>query len=236
MRILGFDTASFTNTIGMIDGDRTLADFAWEAKDNSLQRIILNIDLVLKRSGIPLEEIDGLAVGIGPGSWTGVRVGVTVAKTLAYVAKKPICGVTSFEALVYRSRGISGRLCPLVDAGRKNVYAAFYRWHKNSLSREGDFFAGDIKMLAAIIKEPTVFLGKPAHLNRSQLVREIGDLASFGSPSDSPSGSILAQVALPRFQSGNTDDALALSPIYLKEALAQALLLKRQQEASMKQS
>ena len=74
MRVLGIDTANLTNTIGLIDGDRMVTDFAWEARDNSLQRIIISTDLVLKRGGLTLAEIDGLAVGIGPGSWTGLRV------------------------------------------------------------------------------------------------------------------------------------------------------------------
>ncbi len=232
MKILGFDTAAMTNTIGLIDGDRMLADFAWEARDNSLQNILLNIDLVLKRGGVALEDIDGLVVGIGPGSWTGVKIGVTVAKTLAYVTSKPVCGVTSFEALAYQSRNTSVRLCPLVDAGRENVYAAFYHPRGGNLIKEGDFYVGDIKGLATRIGEPTLFLGKPAHLYRRTLAKELGALASFGSPSDSPSGCAFAWLALPRFQEGSTDDPLSLAPLYLKESLAQALLLKRRQEAS----
>ena len=231
MKILGFDTAAPTNTIGLTDDDRMLADYAWEARDNSLQRIILNIDLVLKRGGVALGEIDGLAVGIGPGSWTGAKVGVTVAKTLAYVTNKPLCGVTSFEALAYQSRSMSIQICPLVHAGKENVYAAFYRPRGKSLVRKGDYYVGDIKGLAAAVKEPTLFLGKPAHLYRQTLSNELGPLASFGSPSDSPSGCVLAWIALPRFRKGNTDDALSLAPLYLKESLAQALLLKRPQEA-----
>jgi len=231
MRILGFDTAAPTNTIGLVDDDRLLADYAWEARDNSLQRIVLNIDMVLKRGGVTLEDVDGLAVGIGPGSWTGAKVGVTVAKTLAYVTTNPLCGVTSFEALAYQSRSMSIQLCPLVHAGRENVYAAFYRPRANTLVRKGEYYVGDIKGLAAAVKEPTLFLGKPAHLYRQTLARELGPLAGFGSPSDSPSGCVLAWIALPRFQKGNTDDALSLAPLYLKESLAQALLLKRQQEA-----
>jgi tRNA threonylcarbamoyladenosine biosynthesis protein TsaB len=232
MRILGFDTAAPTNTIGLVDDDRLLADYAWEARDNSLQRIILNIDQVLKRGGIALQDIDGLAVGIGPGSWTGAKVGVTVAKTLAYAIAKPICGVTSLEALAYQSRTAPVQICSLVDAGKANVYAAFYRPRGKSLVRRGDYYVGDIAGLVALIKEPTLFLGKPAHLYRQTLSRELGPLASFGSPSDSPSGCAFAWIALPRFRKGNTDDALSLAPLYLKESLAQALLLKRQQEAS----
>ena len=231
MRILGFDTAAPTNAIGLVDDDRLLADYSWEARDNSLQRIVLNIDQVLKRGGVRLEDIDGLAVGIGPGSWTGAKVGVTVAKTLAFVTGKPLCGVTSFEALAYQSRNASIQLCPLVHAGKETVYAALYRPRGKGLVRKGDFYVGDIKGLAATVKEPTLFLGKPAHVYRQALSNELGPLASFGSPADSPSGCAFAWTALPRFRKGDSDDSLSLAPLYLRESLAQALLLKRQQEA-----
>ncbi len=231
MRVLGFDTAAPTNTIGLVDDDRLLADYAWEARDNSLQRIVLNIDLVLKRAGMSLGDIDALAVGIGPGSWTGGKVGVTVAKTMAYAVNRPVCGVTSFEALAYQSRGVSMQLCPLVAAGKDTVYALFYRPLSKALLRKGDYYVGGIAGLAALVKEPTLFLGKPAHLHRQALTGALGRLASFGSPSDSPAGSTFAWTALPRLRKGQSDDALSLAPLYLTEYLARALTVKGQQEA-----
>ncbi len=224
MKILGFDTAAPTNTIGLVDDDRLLADHAWEARDNSLQRIVLNIDLVLKRAGVALRDIDGLAVGIGPGSWTGGKVGVTVAKTMAYAIGRPICGVTSFQALAYRSRGRALQLCPLVPAGRDTVYAAFYRARGEEMERKGDYYAGDIAGLAAAVKEPTLFLGRPAHVHRQALAGALGPLASFGSPADSPAGSTFAWAALRRLRQGGSDDALSLAPLYLTEYLAHALI------------
>jgi len=231
MRVLGIDTANPTNTIGLIDGDRMLADFAWEARDNSLQRIIINADLVLKRGGLTLAEIDGLAVGIGPGSWTGLRVGVTVAKTLASALSKPICGISSLEAMAYQARNTSVLLCPLIDAGRKNVYAAFYRARGKTLAIEGDYYVGNIKGLAERVKEPALFLGKPAHLYRAAITSELGTLASFGSPSDTSSGCVVALLSLPRFAADAADDAFSLVPLYLGESLAQALLHRKETEA-----
>jgi tRNA threonylcarbamoyladenosine biosynthesis protein TsaB len=228
MRVLGIDTASRTNSIGLIDGDRVVADFAWEARDSSLQRIIINTDLVLKRSGLALEEIDGLAVGIGPGSWTGARVGVTVAKTLTFAVNKPICGISSLEALAHQSKAASALLCPLVDAGRENVYAAFYRVRGNALTREGEYYVGSIRGLTEMVREPVMFLGRPAYLHRAVITSETGALARFGSPSDTPSGSVLALLSLPRFAAGAADDALSLVPLYLGESLAQALLRKKE--------
>jgi len=224
MKILGIDTSSRSNTIGLISGNQILADFTWESRD-SLQKIILNIDLVLRKGGLTLADIDGLALGIGPGSWTGVRVGVTVGKTLAYAMNKPICGVSSLDALAYQARNMPILLCPLIDAGKENVYAAFYRPQGETIVKESDYYVGDIKGLLKTIKEPVLFLGKVAYLYRQTIVEELGPLANYrGEVGDVQKGYVIALLALPRFERGESDDALSLAPLYLKESLAQALL------------
>jgi len=224
MKIIGIDTSSRLNTIGLISGNQILADFTWESRD-SLQKIILNIDLVLRKGGLTLADIDGLAVGIGPGSWTGVRVGVTVGKTLAYAMNKPICGVSSLDALAYQAKNMPNLLCPLIDAGKENVYAAFYRPQGETIVKESDYYVGDIKGLLKTIKEPVLFLGKVAYLYRQTIVEELGPLANYrGEVGDVQKGYVIALLALPRFERGESDDALSLAPLYLKESLAQALL------------
>ena len=232
MKILALDTSSAVNVIGLTDGERTLADFSWEARDNSLEKVITHLDLVLKRGGVRLLDIQGIAVGIGPGSWTGVRVGVTVAKTLAYYGRQPVCGVTSLEALALQEGNSTRLLVPLVDAGRGNVYAGFFRRSGRIVVSAGDYHAGSIQDLVSRIREPALFLGKAAHLHREVIGDLAGSLADFGSPSDIRSGYVLAWAALPRFERGDADDALRLAPLYLGESLAQALLRKREQAAA----
>ena len=228
MRILGIDTSSRFNTIGLINGNQILADFGWEARD-SLQKIILNIELVLKNGGLTLADVDGLAVGIGPGSWTGVRVGVTVGKILAYAMNKPICGVSSLDALAYQARDMPTLLCPLIDAGKENVYAAFYRPQGETIARESEYYVGHMKGLLKTIKEPVLFLGKAACLYHQIIVEELGLLANYkGEVGDIQKGYVIALLALPRFQRGESDDNLSLAPLYLKESLAQALLAKKE--------
>lgn len=227
MRILGIDTSGRINAIGLIDGDRILADFTWEAMDNSLQKIILNIDSVLENQGFTLADVEGLAVGIGPGSWTGVRVGVTVGKVIAYAANKPVCGISSLDALAYRARDMSALLCPLIDAGRENVYAAFHRAQGVTTVQEGKYYVGHINGLLEMVEEPTLFLGNTAHLYRRIIEEKLGFLAGFGDePEDARRGSVIASLALLHLGKGESDDALSLSPLYLKESAAQALLAR----------
>jgi tRNA threonylcarbamoyladenosine biosynthesis protein TsaB len=178
VKILGIDTSSRLNCVGLIDGEQILADFNWEARDNSLQRIIQFIDSVLTSQGLTLADIEGLGVGTGPGSWTGVRVGVTVGKVLAYATGKPVCGIPSLEALAYQAKDIADLLCPLVDAGKETVYSAFYRRREGTVARIGEYYVGDVKKLLEKVEEPTLFLGKAAHLYRpGQLSRRDGRCA-----------------------------------------------------------
>ena len=142
MRVLSIDTAGRLNTICLLDGSETLGGFVWEARDNLLRDVVLNIDQVLGGAGLALGDVDGLGVGIGPGSWTGVRVGLTVGKMLAYATEKPLCGISSLDALAYQGRKAATLLCPVVDAGRGNIYAAFYRSLGETVARKGEYYAG----------------------------------------------------------------------------------------------
>jgi len=226
MKILGIDTSNHFNTVGLIDGNQILSDFAWEARGNSLQKIILNIDLILRSEQLTLADVDGLAVGIGPGSWTGVRVGVTVSKILAYATNKPICGISSLDALAYQARDATTLLCPLIDAGKENVYAAFYRPQEETITKESEYYVGSVKGLLKTIKEPVLFLGKASYLYRQLIVEELGPLANHRGEGEVQKGYVVALLALPRLEKGEGDDPLSLAPLYLKESLAQALLAR----------
>jgi len=224
MRILSVDTSGRFDAVGLIDGHLVLEDFVAEAEGNSLEDIILNVDRVLTSSGLTIADVDGLAVGIGPGFWTGVRVGITVGKILAYVTNKPLWGISSLDALAYQARDVPILLCPLVEAGRGNVYGGFYRSEGETVAKEGEYSAGPIGGLLEKIKEPVLFLGEAAHLHRQTISEELGPLASFKDSGEGRRGSAIALLALSRFERGESDDALSLVPLYLKEPLAQALL------------
>lgn len=224
MRILSVDTSGRFDAVGLIDGHLVLEDFVAEAEGNSLEDIILNVDRVLTNSGLTLADVDGLAVGIGPGFWTGVRVGITVGKILAYVTNKPICGISSLDALAYQARDVPILLCPLVEAGRGNVYAGFYRSDGKTPVKEGEYSAGPIGGLLGKIREPVLFLGEAVELHRQTISEELGPLACFRDSGEGRRGSAIALLALSRFERGESDDALSLVPLYLKEPLAQALL------------
>jgi tRNA threonylcarbamoyladenosine biosynthesis protein TsaB len=236
MKVLGIDTSGYANAIGVVDGNRILADFTFEARNDSLEKIVANIDFVLKEANLTLDDIQGFGVGLGPGSWTGIRVGVTVAKILAFSADKPVSGVPTLEVLAYNARNIPGIICPIINAGAGDtVYAAFYRTTDGTISRIGEYYVGDIQGLSEIIKEPTVFVGTEAQTYR-QLIRQ-----ALGSPNIAleavegvPKGATSALLAAIRLKRGENDDVLSLAPLYLKESTAKAFVNRYSRSAQTK--
>jgi len=131
---------------------------------------------------------------------------VVGAKPLAICHWQPICGVTSLEALAYQSRNTSVQLCPLVDAGKENVYAAFYRSREKGLVRKGDFYVGDIKGLAAaVIRNQRCFWAsglnsQPPAWSWNHLSTRSGFSGQFRQPSRlAETGASFAWIALPPF-------------------------------------
>ena len=223
MRILSIDTSGYVSTIGVIDGEEILADLTFKAKFDSLKKIVSNIDFVLKNANLTLGNIQGFGVGLGPGSWTGVRVGVTVGKILAYANNVPVCGVSGLEVLAYNARNIPVSICPIIDAGRGAIYAALYKARNDAIARVSEYYIGDIQKLLETIKEPTAFIGSGARLYRELIIEMLGSLSvNVGAIEDIPRGYVLALLAANRFKRGQCDNVLSLEPLYLKESTARA--------------
>jgi tRNA threonylcarbamoyladenosine biosynthesis protein TsaB len=226
MIVLGIDTSGYANAVGVTDGNKVLADFVFEARTDSLEKIVANIDSTLRTAGFSLSDMEGIGVGLGPGSWTGIRVGVTVGKMLAFSAAKPVCGIPTLEALAYTARGASSLICSVISVGTgDSVYAGLYRACGDNIVREGDYYVGDLTGLAKLIKEPVTLVGMEAGSYSNQLRKVINTPGiSIKAIVAVPHGSSVALLAAGRLEKGDSDDALALSPLYLKESTARAFL------------
>ena len=225
MIVLGIDTSGYTNAVGVVDGERVLADRSFDAKADSLEQIVANIDGTLKSAGLILDDVQGIGVGLGPGSWTGIRVGVTVGKMLAFGLEKPVCGVSTLETLAYRARHETGRICAVIHAGTgSNVYAAFYLPDDEGVAITGDYFYGDINELLSMITESSVLVGQgtKSYFRLHEDVLKVPVKAIEAAPD----GAVVALLANQRLARGESDDTLALTPLYLKESTAKAFVNK----------
>jgi len=221
MIVLGIDTSAYANAVGLAEGDRILADATFPARTDSLEQIVDNIDSVLKSAGLTLADVGGIGVGLGPGSWTGIRVGVTVGKMLAFASGKPVAGIPTLAALAFQAIGEGELVCAVIGAGTANaIYAACYRAIEGSITMVGDYYTGNVTGLTEMLTGSGVLVGVEAERYR----REAGiSQQKIRVVETAPSGAAVAVLAARRLEKGDSDDVLSLTPLYLKESSAKAM-------------
>ncbi|WP_172373501.1 tRNA (adenosine(37)-N6)-threonylcarbamoyltransferase complex dimerization subunit type 1 TsaB [Sporosarcina jiandibaonis] len=179
---LGIDTANIPLSVAIVkDGEILIEENTSMAINHSL-RAMPAIDEVFQKTGIAPSDINAIAVSEGPGSYTGVRIGVTIAKTLAWTLNKPLIGVSSLKALAANALYFNGLLCPIIDARRNNVYAGAYRFENGKLTaiiEDGHFSLGELIGKLKSFKYPVLFIGKDTSLHKDQLIDELADHAVF---------------------------------------------------------
>lgn len=127
MKILALDTSTWTETVALLEDGSILSERVVVEKESHNRRLLATIEAVLKDAQCSVKEVDAIAVGIGPGSFTGIRIGITTAKALAWSLRKPVIGIPSLDALAFPFGFWNGYVCPMIDARKKEVYYAIYR-------------------------------------------------------------------------------------------------------------
>jgi tRNA threonylcarbamoyladenosine biosynthesis protein TsaB len=133
MLVLGIETSSVVGTIALTRNSTPVFDRTVSVDMEHSANLLPSMEVLLESSGTAVRDLDAVAVGVGPGSYTGVRVGIAFAKGLAYGLKVPVVGVCSFESMLYEYRGSAGVICTLVDAKMGGTYWAAYRWDKEEM-------------------------------------------------------------------------------------------------------
>ena len=159
MNILGVDTSTKKLSVCVLKDDLILANFNSTALQRHSSMLVPVIEKVLKKSKLPLKDIDGFAISIGPGSFTGLRIGVSSIKALSMATGKPIVAVPSLDVLARNATSTRDLICPIVDAKKSNVYACFYRPSKGKLITLAEYMLSSVHDVAARTQEKTVFFG-----------------------------------------------------------------------------
>lgn len=181
--LLALETSGTVGSVALVTPDRCVAELIIEASQTHAQQLLPAIDQLLREIQIDWPRIDAIAVSLGPGSFTGLRIGLSTAKGLSFAAGKPLIGVPSLDALASQGMGQGLPICALVDARKKEVYAAFYRENNaGEMVRESDYLALAPAALAQRINEPTFLLGSGVELYRDLLAEHLGDRALFADP------------------------------------------------------
>jgi tRNA threonylcarbamoyladenosine biosynthesis protein TsaB len=127
MILLSIDTSTDHLSLALSDGDKMIGRFHGKVGRNHSRLLMPKIEQLLKRCRVAPEDLDCFCVSVGPGSFTGLRIGVTAVKGLAYALKKRIVAVPTLDAIAYNAKDFEGIVCPVLDARKKKVYAAIYK-------------------------------------------------------------------------------------------------------------
>ena len=228
---LGIDTANTPLSVAIVKDGIILAEVNSSMAVNHSLRAMPVIEELFATVQMQPKDIDAIAVSEGPGSYTGVRIGVTIAKTLAWTLKKPLYGVSSLKVLAANAPYFNGVICPIVDARRNNVYAGVYEFVNGGLianMEDGHFAIEDLLEVLASKERPVLFVGKDVAMHEELItdkLKENAVIAPF--PLQLPRASSLIFIAQQNEQQENIH---AFTPEYRRIAEAEANWLMQQRK------
>lgn len=153
MKLLAIDTSTDYLSLAVLDNGKIVKHFHRYIGRNHSTLLIPSIDKLLKRAGLNIKKIDGFCIGVGPGSFTGLRIGVATVKGLAYTLKKPVAAVPSIDAIAGNAKSPNGIICVVLDAKKRKVYGAIYRSAGGSVKRISRYLLTSAENLNTILKK-----------------------------------------------------------------------------------
>jgi len=236
MRILGLDTATSLASVALLENGQLTAEETFpryspnqvtvHAKSNHSEILLPLLQSVLESAHCQLSDIDAIAVSIGPGSFTGLRIGLALVKGIAYDCRLPVVGVSSLEAQAARVAELSGMICPLLDARKQEVYAALFHRYGGELVRRLDDQAVAVSELVDLIgaaseRSAIVFVGNGAERYGAQ-IRELfdGRAQIIGEKGLGSAAGAVARLARARLAAAPASDLGQLVPLYLGSSQA----------------
>lgn len=224
MKCLALDTTTDICSIAVAEDERLLGEYDFAHAMDLSQRLMPNIVSLLKDSGLEVKDVQGIGVSLGPGSFTGLRIGITTAKTLAQVLKVPIAGVVTLDLLAHQFDYLPETLiCPLIKVRKDEVYYAFYQANLGSLERLSEYDSGPVQDLVhsspLTHHSSLIICGDGAKVSAPILKEVLGDRLVLAPDWLSyPRASILAKLAYDMILREETADPISLVPFYIRKS------------------
>lgn len=222
MKILAVDTAVKSCSVAIVDKESVLVEFTLGIEQTHSKHLMCMINSAIELSGIIVSELDGFAVTRGPGSFTGLRIGISSIKGLAAATRKPLVGVSSLDVLAMQCFFSQYLICPLLDARRGEVYFSRYRFKRGILKKEIDEQVLPPGEAVCDINEACIFVGDGAFVYQKAIRDKLGTLAHFALPHQSTiRASTIANISMDRFKNNDTDDICSFVPFYIRKSYAE---------------
>jgi tRNA threonylcarbamoyladenosine biosynthesis protein TsaB len=249
MIVLGIDTSTYHGSIAIVENERLLSEFSIPFINSYSKRLISIIDDLLKKCEVKFKDIDGYAIAIGPGSFTGLRIGVSTCKGFSLATGRPVIPVGTLDAMAesildfgfrisdfkeYKSQIPNHKsqihlICTLIDAKKGEVFASLYKKIDGKIKKITEDMAINPERLCQEINEPTIFFGDGVKSYGDLIKKRLKGLAYFYN--DVPKNSIAASIAFmgaKKLERGDVPDTASLKPKYIRRPEAEIKWEERQ--------
>jgi tRNA threonylcarbamoyladenosine biosynthesis protein TsaB len=227
MKILAIETSTYAGSIAVVGDDAILGEYYFNIGPVHTEKLIPSIDWLLSELGMVKSDLSGVAVSLGPGSFTSLRVGISTAKGICYSLGIPLVGVSSLKALAMNLPFAPYNICPVIDARKGEVFTSLFRFTNGELERILEDIVVSPEGLVEIIKDNTIFVGDGALLYKDYLEDNLGSGIMF-SPINTnfPRASNLALSEIGKFKEDRDnkyiyDEIMNLTPHYLRKSEAE---------------
>jgi len=221
MKILALESATLAGGAALLDGDHLVGESTQSIALMHSERMMAVVDRLMTDCGWSPKELEGLAVSIGPGSFTGLRVGIATIKGLALALGLPVAAVPTLDALAATLPFADAPVCALLDARKGEVYCSLYRWREGEMAREWDYLALTPEAVAARLTAPVIVLGDGVPACRAQLARLGAGVREAPPARRLPSPALVAQLGHAMLAAGCGLAAEAVTPFYLRPSEAE---------------
>lgn len=224
MLVLSVDSSSSTATCALVNDKGIVGEINLNNKKEHSVLLMDLIDRLLKDYNYKVSDLDGFVISQGPGSFTGLRIGMATIKGLAFGSKKPCVCISSLEGLAYNAVTFNGIICPIVDALRNNVYTSLYKSENNSLASLINEDCLSLEELVAILKEknePIIFLGDGVNKHKEYLKEHLPNCTFAPNHLNYPRAASIGELGVKLMQDGIVHDLNTSAPIYLRKSQAE---------------
>ena len=230
MTILAMDTSAKAASVCLASEDKIIGEFFINTSLTHSQTLVPMVEQLCKQSDVPMENIEAVAINAGPGSFTGVRIGVAAAKGIAFQQNLPCVSVSTLESMAYNMLGSDCVVCALMDARCSQVYNAMFRVKRESVERLCDDRAismTDLKLDLQKYTDKVVFVGDGAHIAFKSLENSPENVFLAPMIKITQTAASVACAAFKQINEGNTLTPAELMPVYLRLPQAQRELNKK---------
>lgn len=224
MKVLAIDTSTVMASCALLDEENLLGEFSLNQNMSHSENLVPMVKTLLDNLNLKVSDIDLYGVALGPGSFTGLRIGIATVKAFAHVYNKPIVGVSTLEGLAFNVRA-SGVIVPMIDARKNRVYTGIYKWEDGYLNNIEEPTVMEIDELLEHLKENynnIIVNGNGIYIHREKIKDKLGDRVEFAPfIQNTCRAASIGELALLKREEGKLESYFSLVPEYIRQSQAQ---------------